>query len=750
MATLRQTSFAAGELSPRLWGRTDLELFAHGARRLRNFFVSPQGAAVSRPGTQLLVAAKTADVVLVPFVFSDTVSYVLELGAGYLRVHHSVDGYTGVELVTPYAAADLPALQWAQAGSILTLTHTGYAPKELHSPVLVAGLPTPWTLQDCRFGPPSDGATGPSMEAAFVKLDGSPAPVPHLVPEPRTRPLTELFIVDAQHPPREWKWKVSALLQHNLTGEIAETLPRTVTEYSDGVTTSTRAAIPADNLVILSDDKPVRLSFPNFGTPIPKPANWAVVGLVWYRGRGDLFGYIDTTRYAQDLIDTAVEPNYARQPLRGESPFTLDERPAAVAFFQQRRAFAGSLAHPSALWMSATDDWGNHDRPFPPFITDDAPLEASFVSRRREAIRSLVTHRRLLVLTDSSVWSAGGADGAVTPASFELRLEDEVGTTKLQPLVIDGAVLYVRAKGRGVRALSLTDGGVYAARDITGHAEHFFRGPASSIVSWCFQRDPWATIWAAQADGSLLSCCRTGESTWAWAKSTTGTDKVLSVACVPEAGADVVVLAVKRGATTYLERMTTRDLETVLPLGADAGDSAFAVDCASSHLLSGINVVDVVSGLSRLEGRDVWAVAPGNAPLGPLRVTGGSVTVGPFDKANRADGKVLVSIGLAFTADLETLDAVAAGRTAQKATDSVGFEVDSAQGLEVGEDFEHLTPWRSRTPANSYEFPSAASALAVVKVSGSWRKTGRAVLRQSKPLPVTVLGLTRELDVGGS
>lgn len=744
MATLRQTSFAAGELSPRLWGRTDLELFGHGARRLRDFFITPQGAAVSRPGTQLLVEAKTADVVLVPFVFSDTVSYVLELGAGYLRVHHSVTGYTGIERATPYAAADLPGLQWAQVGGVLTLTHKNYPPKEL--------LSSSWWLQDCRFGPPGDGATDPPMQAAFVKVDGSPAAVPHLTPEPATRPLTELFIVDAAHPPREWKWKVAALLQHSLTGELVESLPRTVTEYSNGLTTTTRAPLPADNLVVLSDDKPVRLKHPVFAAPIPKPANWAVVGLVWYRGRGELFGFIGTTRYAQDFIDTGVEPNYARQPLRGESPFTSDERPAAVAFFQQRRFFGGSLAHPSTLWGSATDDWGNHDRPFPPYFTDDAPLEASFVSRRREAIRSLVTHRRLLVLTDSSVWSAGGGDGAVTPASFEMRLEDEVGATKLQPLVVDGAVLYVRAKGRGVRALSLTDGGVYGAHDISAHAEHFFRGAQARIVSWCFQRDPWATIWAAQADGSLLSCCRTGESTWAWAKSTTGAgDKVVSVACVPEAGADVVVLAVKRGATTYLERMTTRDLETVLPIGDDAGDAAFALDCASSRLLAGVGVAEVVPGLSRFEGRTVWAVAPGNAPQGPLRVTAGSVTVGPFDTANRADGKVLVAIGLAFSPELETLDAVAAGRTTQKVTDSVGFEIESSGGgIEVGEDFSRLTAWRQRTPADSYDFPSSATGLAVVKVSGSWRRTGRAALRVSKPLPVTVLGLTRELDVGGS
>ena len=47
----RQTSFGCGELDPRLWGRTDLKVFAKGLRRCRNFFPTQQGALMSRPGT---------------------------------------------------------------------------------------------------------------------------------------------------------------------------------------------------------------------------------------------------------------------------------------------------------------------------------------------------------------------------------------------------------------------------------------------------------------------------------------------------------------------------------------------------------------------------------------------------------------------------------------------------------------------------------------------------------------------------
>ena len=47
----RQTNFGGGEISPLLWGRTDLPFWARSLRACLNFFISKPGAAVSRPGT---------------------------------------------------------------------------------------------------------------------------------------------------------------------------------------------------------------------------------------------------------------------------------------------------------------------------------------------------------------------------------------------------------------------------------------------------------------------------------------------------------------------------------------------------------------------------------------------------------------------------------------------------------------------------------------------------------------------------
>ena len=80
MAPLRQTNFGGGELSPLLHGRTDLPLYQRGLRVLRNFVVSREGMAISRPGTVHIAKTKlyAKRVRLIPFVYSDTVSYVIE------------------------------------------------------------------------------------------------------------------------------------------------------------------------------------------------------------------------------------------------------------------------------------------------------------------------------------------------------------------------------------------------------------------------------------------------------------------------------------------------------------------------------------------------------------------------------------------------------------------------------------------------------------------------------------------------
>jgi len=85
--TVAFTNFTAGELSPRLDGRTDLGKYFNGCKTLENMVVHPHGAASRRPGTKFVHEVKTssAQTRLIPFEFSTTQTYILELGNEYIR-----------------------------------------------------------------------------------------------------------------------------------------------------------------------------------------------------------------------------------------------------------------------------------------------------------------------------------------------------------------------------------------------------------------------------------------------------------------------------------------------------------------------------------------------------------------------------------------------------------------------------------------------------------------------------------------
>ena len=88
-STVAFTNFTAGELSPRLDGRTDLGKYFNGSKTLENMVVHPHGGASRRPGTKFAheVKSSAAKTRLIPFEFSTTQTYILELGNTYIRFY---------------------------------------------------------------------------------------------------------------------------------------------------------------------------------------------------------------------------------------------------------------------------------------------------------------------------------------------------------------------------------------------------------------------------------------------------------------------------------------------------------------------------------------------------------------------------------------------------------------------------------------------------------------------------------------
>ena len=81
-----QVNFSRGELGPQLDGRFDVDSYGSALRQARNVLVLKYGGITKRPGTRLVgeVLDASTPTRLMPFQFSLTQTYALEMGQGYM------------------------------------------------------------------------------------------------------------------------------------------------------------------------------------------------------------------------------------------------------------------------------------------------------------------------------------------------------------------------------------------------------------------------------------------------------------------------------------------------------------------------------------------------------------------------------------------------------------------------------------------------------------------------------------------
>ena len=158
----------------------------------------------------------------------------------------------------------------------------------------------------------------------------------------------------------------------------------------------------------------------------------------------------------------------------------------------------------------------------------------------------------------------------------------------------------------------------------------------------------------------------------------------------------------------------------------------------------------IVTGLGYLEDKEVWAFADGN-PLGPFIVSGGTITL-PFAASN-------IIVGLLYTCDLMSLRLEIEGQPTiqgrRKILPGVSVILNQALGLEVGMDFDHLFPMQSEFLTPPLLQPGFGpipvplfSGVVRAPTGGVWDIDGQVAVRQSLPLPATVLGLVFEATIG--
>lgn len=166
----RRISFNAGEISPWLDPRIDMDKYRMGCRQLQNMLPTIYGGARRRAGTEYVgaIATATTNTRLIPFVRDVTTNYVLEFSNLKMRVWDAstktLVQFAGVDvnIATPYTSAQLPQVQHVQQNDVVFLTHPE------HFPQVVARLSTgQWTISAVAIDWPV--TLGPNISLTEIK-----------------------------------------------------------------------------------------------------------------------------------------------------------------------------------------------------------------------------------------------------------------------------------------------------------------------------------------------------------------------------------------------------------------------------------------------------------------------------------------------------------------------------------------------------------------------------------------------------
>jgi len=113
------SSFTAGEISPRLEGRTNIEKYTEGLSDLTNMVVMPHGGVTRRPGTEFLgqISDDSVKSRLIPFQFKTSDTYILEFGDSTMRV------YRNDEAVLASTDKNITAITQADPGVLTSNAH---------------------------------------------------------------------------------------------------------------------------------------------------------------------------------------------------------------------------------------------------------------------------------------------------------------------------------------------------------------------------------------------------------------------------------------------------------------------------------------------------------------------------------------------------------------------------------------------------------------------------------------------------
>jgi hypothetical protein len=768
-----QRSFAGGEMSPEMFGRIDDVKYQTGAATMKNFIAVPQGPAENRPGFAFVREVKdsTKRTRLIPFTYSTTQTMVIELGAGYIRFHTQgatlLSGGSPYEIVNPYAEADLFDIHYVQSADVMTLVHPNYAPRELRR----LGA-TNWTLTTITFGSPITSPTGVSA-TRYIPASSSTNADTY---ETMSYVVTAIAADDIG----ESTQSSVATVTNNIfvtgaTNTIAWTAVAGATRYRVykllgglyGYIGSTTGTSIVDNNIAPD----LSITPPIYDNEFVSSGNYP--GAVSYFEQRRCFAGTLNEPQKIWMTKSGTESN-----LSYGLPIRDDDRIEFRVAAREANTIRHIVPLTQLLLLTGSAEWRvsslNSDEITPttisvrpqsyigasnvqPVIINNALV---YCSARGGHVRELGYNWQAngFITNDMSIRSAHLFDNyEITDMAFAKAPIQMVWFVSSSGLLL--GLTYTPEQQIGAWHKHDTDGVfescttvaegsedrlyVIVKRIIDGQTKRYVERMASrqfDSINDAFFVDSGATYDGTNTTATTITV--SGGTTWGPADVLTLTASS-AIFSYPGSGDvnDAIVLTDTAG-TKYRLTILATSSTTVATARVDITLPAGLRNTATAVWSFARNTI---SGLSWLEGKTVSILADG--AVQPQKVvTSGVITI---DRASS-----IVHIGLPYESDLQSLPLAmnidnGMGQGRYKNVNKAWLRVFQSSGIFIGPDANNLTEAKQRTTEPYGTPPELKTQEIQIMLTPSWLDSGQVFVRQSDPLPLTIVGMTLEVAIGG-
>jgi hypothetical protein len=588
MVDIVQNTFASGEISPHLYGRTDLAKYHTGAMWMENFFVDYRGGASNRQGTQFIgTTYGLSPARLARFDFGLDQTYVLVFTAAsdpvggeieFIKNPRTPSHVNGSNadfipdpitpsqryiVFTPYLRTELPDLKFSQSADVFVITHPNHPPMQL-----IRLADDNWTLSEYTIG---SGATAPSG------LTGTITGLPTGSTDPQNTNYNYLVTAVDQNGDESPRSNVDSLVGINIASTQG-TVDLKWTGVDDAQYYFVYRAIPSPGGVLV----PVTASFGFLGIAYgPRFADSNIIA-----DFSTSPPIINRPFKNKRVIGYSISNPGTNYPVGGGTTATITDANGGTASILPivDSNTAGGLG--GVVGFVILD--AGHD------IADGASIVVSggggsgFVgtvhtfpaSGAFPRVSGYFQQRFILASTFAQPLTLWGSrpgfyrnfnvsNPTVDSDAFEFSIAGRQVAQILYLVAMPGGlvlfsydILYTQFGGSIVRDLSYNFFvNIYTGTDVTILSSHLF-APAK-LVRWAYQDLPNKIIWAVRDDGILLALTYLKEQDiYGWSRHYTA-GSFTDVVTIHEGVEDAVYFVVWRNNIPMIERMASRQTSSI-------------------------------------------------------------------------------------------------------------------------------------------------------------------------------------------